>query len=392
MFFYGGKMRKVNKKFVVGIMAVLCSSIITYFCTYKHYQKAIEFEKENEELFDVIENVEENFYLDVNKEEMTYNMISGLINGLDDRYTFYSTWNVYFENQVNESITLQSSGFQIDKHKTGNILVTEVWKDSQAEKMGLKVGDVITDIDDVNVLETGYYVAIEELLGKDYTEMLLKIERDRQPFEINFVRRNIIEEKSSIKHKMLNDSTLYYNFNVFDDSTIGNFENAVEEAGESNIKNVVFDLRENIGGDTEKCVEFFDLFSDSGNEVRVVYSKSGKDIVYSTSDGIKYDFDVILLVSEKTVSCGEIFPLLFKDAGIGTIIGTQTGGKGVFQNQTILDDFTSYSIVCGYYYVNDLDNYNNIGIAPDIEVEMDSSLIGSENDIQIQKALEIFNK
>jgi carboxyl-terminal processing protease len=56
-----------------------------------------------------------------------------------------------------------------------------------------------------------------------------------------------------------------------------------------------------------------------------------------------------------------------------------------------LDDFSTYNIVAGYYYVNDLPNYDGVGITPDIIVDMDSELIGTDEDIQLKKAIELLS-
>lgn len=383
-------MKKISHKIIYGIFSLTAVAGLTYLGTYYYYKDEIEFGRQNSQLLEVVDNIDENFYLDTDKEQMTYDMISGAVNGLDDRFSYYRTLNQSIEKDVNSSITLQSSGFQIDKDKTGNILVTEVEKNSQAEKMGLKTGDLITDIDGQNVIETGYYNIISELMGKDYTKMNLKIMRDSESFEIEFVRRNIMEKYSDVDYRMIDDNTLYYRFNSFDDSSVSNFRSAVNENPDT--ENVIFDLRQNGGGLTTETIKFFDLFSDSGNQVKEVYSKSGKEEIYETSDGIEYSFNIVLLVSGETYSSGEIFPLLFQDTGLGTVIGTQTAGKGVFQLKYMLDDFTSLYLVGGYYYVNDCPNYHNIGITPDIVIPMDNSLIGTDDDIQLKKAVEFLEK
>lgn len=383
-------MGKINNKITCGIFSLIAVAGITYLGTYYYYKDEIEFGKKNSQLFEVIDNIDENFYLDVDKEQMTYDMISGAVNGLDDKFSYYRTLNQSTERDVNSSITLQSSGFQIDKDVTGNILVTEVEKNSQAEKMGLKADDLITDIDGENVIENGYYNIISELMGKDYTKMNLKIMRDSESFEIEFVRRNIMEKYSNVDYRMLDDNTLYYRFNSFDDSSVSNFRSAINENPDT--ENIIFDLRKNGGGLTTETIKFFDLFADSGNQIKEVYSKSGKEEIYETSDGIEYSFNVVLLVSGETYSSGEIFPLLFQDTGLGTVIGTQTAGKGIFQLKYMLENFTSLYLVGGYYYVNDCPNYNNTGITPDIIIEMDNSLIGTDDDIQLKKAIEILEK
>ncbi len=380
-------MKKISNKIIYGIFSVLAVAGITYFGTYYYYKDEIEFSQQNRQLIEVIDDINKNFYLDIDKEKMTYDMISGAVNGLDDKYTYYRAMNEFTEHDVNSSISLKSNGFQIDKHVTGNIIVTEVKENSQAEKMGLKSGDLITDIDGENVVEKGYYNIISELMGKNNTTMNLKIMRGSETFEINFVRRSFMEKYSSVNYRMLDDKTLYYRFKGFDESTIENFKSAVEENPDT--KNIIFDLRENGGGITAETVKFFDLFADSGSRVKEVYSKSGKENLYETSDGKEYNFNVVLLVSGDTYSSGEIFSALFQDSQLGTVIGTQTAGKGVFQLIYMLDDFTPLYLVGGYYYVNDRPNYNNIGVTPDIIIPMDNSLIGTDDDIQLEKALEV---
>lgn len=381
----------MNKNSLIyGILGTFAIAGLTYAITYNYYKKDIEFAENNKELIKVIDDVKENFYKDVNEEDMTYNMISGLINGLDDRYTYYYNSDMSSEKYVNDSITLKSSGFQIDKDKTENIIITDVQPDSQAEKMNLRKNDIITAVNGVKVTDAGYYNIIPELMGKDGTSMKLDILRDGESFEINFIRSNFLEKYSAYEHRMIDEDTLYFRFNGFDESTIENFNYAVEE--NKNIKNVIFDLRNNSGGMTKECVKFFDLFAGEGNQVKESYSKSGKEFLYQTTSDVKYNFNVVLLVSKNTYSSGEIFSSLFQDSGLGTVIGTQTAGKGVFQRSTMLDNFTSYAIVSGYYYVNDIPNFHNVGITPDIVIDMDKDLINTDNDIQLQKAIEFLEK
>ncbi|MDE5945971.1 MAG: PDZ domain-containing protein, partial [Oscillospiraceae bacterium] len=263
--------KNMNKNSLIyGILETFAVAGMTYAITYNYYKKDIEFAESNRELIKVIDDVKENFYKDVNEEDMTYNMISGLINGLDDRFTYYYNSNMSNEKYVNESITLKSSGFQIDKDKTGNILITNVKPDSQAEKMNLRKNDIITAVNGVKVTDSGYYNIISELMGKDGTSMKLDVLRDGESFEIDFIRSNFLEMYSNVLYKAINEDTLYYRFNIFDESTVDNFNYAVEE--NQNIKNVIFDLRNNSGGIIDECIKFFDLFAGEGNQVREVCS------------------------------------------------------------------------------------------------------------------------
>jgi carboxyl-terminal processing protease len=110
-----------------------------------------------------------------------------------------------------------------------------------------------------------------------------------------------------------------------------------------------------------------------------------------TTDGVEYDMPVVVLVSGNTYSSAEKLTALFQSTKRGTIVGTQTGGKGVYQDQIPLGDGTAVTLVQGYYYVNDVPNFHEIGITPDIVIDMDEALIGTDKDIQLKKAIELLS-
>ena len=121
-------------------------------------------------------------------------------------------------------------------------------------------------------------------------------------------------------------------------------------------------------------------------------SKPKKKMVHKTTNETPLkDVKVAVLVSEETLSSGEILAALFSNTGRGTVIGTQTGGKGVFQESFTLSDMSTYSIVSGYYYVNDVPNYNGVGITPDIVMEMEKRYRFTDDDTQLEKAIELLS-
>ena len=102
---------------------------------------------------------------------------------------------------------------------------------------------------------------------------------------------------------------------------------------------------------------------------------------------------IIILVNEKTASSAEIFTSAMKQFYNGevTTIGTTTQGKGTFQKIQYLSDNELVKYTAGYYTIGNWDCYDGIGITPDIEVSMDylPDIICTDNDIQLQKALEL---
>ena len=380
----------MNAKYIFGLIcAAAVGAGAAYLGFSVYHSNELDFTAKNPQLVEVYDEVSKNYYKDYDSELVEYSMISGMLNGFDDRFMKYTPAYYSEEAYVNSAPSTRTSGFKIAQDdKSRCILVTEVKDGSQAQKMGLRQGDVITAINGESVAETGYYNIISELLGKDGTSMTLEIDRNGEKSTIDFVRANEMERYSEVEYRLIGD-TFYYRFNGFAGCERDNFLLRFNELNDGNVKNIVLDLRQNTGGFTSDTIEMFDLFYGEGATVKNVAEKSDKVESWSTSSEITLDQNVAVLVSGGTYSSGEILAALFQDTGRGTVIGTQTGGKGVYQETIMMNDWSLVPYVAGYYYVNDIPNYNGVGITPDIILDMDSELIGTDDDIQLKKALEI---
>jgi carboxyl-terminal processing protease len=379
-------------KIVNGFFLSCAAAGIAYLGFTKYYEKELDFCKDYPHLIEVNEDIEKTYYKDIDKDSLQYDMIDGLINGLDDRFSFYNSIKKVNENCVNNSIMLKTNGFQVGQdEESKRMVITEVEPDSVAEKQGMSVGDFIIAINDTVIQRNGYHNSIELILGKKDAPVRLVCSHEGKIYEVTIKSgADQQAESQTLSNKMYDNGVYYYYLPDFDASADTSFEHEISEI-RNDIKGLILDLRDNGGGATDATVKFFDLFYGSGCSVKTVYEKSGKVGIYETSDGVKYDFPVVVLVSENSLSSAEILAAFFQETGRGTVMGTVTGGKGVFQVTKSLEDYSSYSIVAGYYYVNDLPNYDGVGITPDIIVEMDPELIGTEDDVQLKKAIELLS-
>lgn len=386
---------KINfTKLTYGFFYACAMAGITYLGVAKYYEKEIAFGENYGSVIQAVKDVEDHFYHDADRDDMTRNMVGGLINGLNDRYTSCLDANSSIENNVNFSAQLQTAGFCITYDDySDNILINNVEPNSQAEKMGLCRGDLILSIDGVSVREAGYYNIIGSLVGKSNTSVELLVDHNGEQRYLTYVREKDIESSKEVGSELLDNGIFYYRFNQFDLNSANSFSYELDSAMSKNdVNGLIIDLRKNSGGKTDEAVKLFDFFAPAGNQIMAEEVKTGKQIVYCTSNDIKYkDMKVVVLVSEKSLSSSEVLAAFFKDTGLGTVVGTQTGGKGVFQMKRSFNDFYHYNIVAGYYYVNNLPNYNGVGITPDVVVDMDPKLIGTDDDIQLKKALEILS-
>ena len=125
-----------------------------------------------------------------------------------------------------------------------------------------------------------------------------------------------------------------------------------------------------------------------GESQTVLQAQSELDEIYETNDEILYDVPIAVLINENTASAAEILTALLKQYGDATLVGMNTFGKGVYQNKGIFYG-NSVRYTEGYYTVGDWEDYHGKGIKPDVEIDMDSDYIGTDKDIQLEKALEL---
>lgn len=307
-----------------------------------------------------------------------------------DRYTYYykdaktdpvGTATEY----VNSSGTALASGFLIDISEDGNILLTEVKEELAAFRQGLREGDIITEIDGVSVSETGYENIANKLLGKQDTTVKLKYRRDGAESELTFVRdHEYINDVESEKIGELG----YIRIKSFGEFAAGQFSEAMTEL--EDVEGYIIDLRENSGGMTEMAVQMADYFVGAAEVT--MHSYNGDDMIYETNSSEKdIARKTVVLVNGETASAAEMMTSLLMQYGADvTVIGEKTFGKGIYQQEYKLENGGVLHFTSGYYTVGDRDCYDGVGISPDIEIAMDSSLIGKDEDIQLQKALEQF--
>ena len=138
------------------------------------------------------------------------------------------------------------------------------------------------------------------------------------------------------------------------------------------------------------------IISARGPIVRLIDNKGNVDIKYS--DKSYLDMDFVVLVNGSTASAGELFTSAIKDYGLAKIVGTRTYGKGTVQTIKLLKDGDAVSISYKLYSPPYSDNYEGVGITPDIIVELDEALSGisiykisDEEDNQLQKAISVLN-
>ena len=316
--------------------------------------------------------------------------INGYVSGLaSDKFTYYTESSDDAVKEmtayVNTSGTAEASGFQVDIAEDGNILIKDVTEGLAADKQGLKKGDVITAVDGVSVSEAKYENIANKLLGKKDTKVNITIRRGDEEHDIEFVRdhvyKNLIENEKKQGIGILRIKSI-------DQFIGGQFDQSVKALEGCN--KIVIDLRNNPGGDGDVSMDWAARLCGQAQVTKYYYTGKKEEL---SLEGRK-DFEgkrIVVLVNENTASAAEIMAANLAQNLDAKTVGTKTFGKGVFQNYADLSNGGQLCYVAGSFTVGDWECWQGVGISPNVEVQMDPALIGTDDDIQLKKAMELLD-
>ncbi len=380
---------KINAKTCAFFFSMIACIGIGALSVYLPNKDAIKLSENMNIAFEIDGYLQENGIQPKEIDENDYSLVNKYLELRYDKYTKYSKSSYdsgeYIIELVNNAPTALGSGFQLNFDENDNLVFSEVLKDSWAEQQGLMKNDIIKSIDGVSVSENGYETA-KKISGKNDTECSLEIDRKGKIVNVNFKRKNVDSSSFNFVSSEKIGDTLYLSI-----KSIGGFtDSAVKEQLEKNkFDSVILDLRNNGGGHTYVSTSIADMFLSEGYTTEHYYL-GDEHTVYMKDEDSDIKVPIVILTNGKTASAAETLTGLLKQNADTTIIGTNTFGKGIFQSSAAFKGgYLRYTD--GYFTVGDWDCWHGKGIAPDIEVQMDydENIIGTDKDIQLQKALEI---
>lgn len=404
------KKKKEKKKVSLGVsilvtvLAVIITFQITFIATnnsYKaKYNELVDGLIGDSELFarlsELVELYEKNYIGEIDQDKVIENVLDAYVASID-KYGSYLTDEEYAEMMRDYDAELEGIGVHVIYNaEYGCIEIIAVMPDSPALKAGVEPGDLIVYVEGKSVAEIGYYPAINLIKGEKGTYANFTVYRGENYSEkVEFsVVRDVITEQTVMHHVLSFDETVgYIKIINFDNGTPAQFKAAVESLRESGCTSLVIDVRYNPGGLLNSVVDILDYILPEGPIVRLVDKSGEEQVVYSDKKCL--DMDVVVLCNGSTASAGELFTAAIKDYKLGLVVGTQTYGKGTVQSIGALQLGGAVSISYKMYNPPYSDNYEGIGITPDVVIELDESLadkniykITDDEDNQLKRAVE----
>lgn len=346
-----------------------------------------------QKLFRFDEVVNGKYVREIDQDQLMDGLLKGYVYGLGDKYSTYLDKESYTELMQSLNTQFQGIGIRvISDEATGYVRIVNVVENSPAQEAGVKSGDLICEVEGKDVLEVGYYTAIADLKGENGTTAVFSVLRGGERISFEVLRKEF--ESKSITYKTVGDNLGYMRFEEFTLTTPDEFKNAMAVFREAGVRGLIFDVRNNPGGELGSITSVLDQILPSGTIVTTT-DRNGEGEEY-TSDANCIELPMAVLINGSTYSAAELFAAALRDYDAATLVGTNTYGKGMMQNVIPLGDGTAVSLTTAFFNPPSGVNFEGVGVAPDQEVEMPEELqnhfyeLSVEEDVQLQAAINVF--
>ena len=311
-----------------------------------------------------VDNVEKDIVLDGAK--------SGMVAALEDKHSYFITseygFDVFQSNATGEYAGIGVT-ITMENENSEYVLVMKASEDSPAYKSGIRTGDYIIKADGVDLKGKNTSEVSSVIKGKPGTDVKITVLRGLDEKEFTVTRAKISAE--SVESKILNGNIGYVKLDQFDSDTDKELDKHISNLGD--IKGLVVDLRQNPGGIMNVAISVLDKFLDKGNII-VTAKYKDSETVYKAENKKSYEMPLVVIVDSNSASASEIFASAIKENDRGIIVGTKTYGKGSIQRTFPLPNNEGINLTVGRFYSPDGNTINEVGVEPDVLVELDEEL------------------
>lgn len=308
-----------------------------------------------------------NYNGEVDNHQLFDGALKGMVESVGDPYTVYLNKKDF--QQLSEMTVGSFGGIGIVFGKRGNdYVVISALEDNPGAKAGIKSGDIITAIDDKSTREMNMEQVANKIRGKYGTTVTLELkDKEGKLRKVNVVRAEI--KNPSVAGQMLANTKIgYIRIAIFNENTGDDFAKKYAELEKQGMQALVLDLRENPGGILDAGVDVARMLVPKGPIVSVIDKNGNKFEETSSLEKVKYPLAV--LVDHGSASASEIVAGAIKDTKSGKLFGVKTFGKGSVQSVYRLDNNTAVKITVAKYYTPSGVSIHNVGIEPDVKVEL----------------------
>ena len=342
---------------------------------------------------EVLEKINKEYVDEINQSESMDSAINGLLQSLDP-YSAYMSPDTFNEMQTETSGEFGGLGIEVGM-ESGVVKVISPIDDTPASKAGIKAGDYIIKIDDIQVQGKSLSEAVDLMRGPVGSSINLTIRRIGQKKALTFdIVREIIEIRS-VKADLLEKNIGYIRLTSFNENSGEQIREQIKKFEENkNINAYILDLRNNPGGLLSQAIRITDFFLDNGEIVSTKSRKLSENRKWFAKKGDLIDGKtLIVLINYGSASASEIVAGALKDHKRAIILGENSYGKGSVQSIIPLKNKGAIRLTVAKYYLPSGKSISEVGVSPDIEIDEESDLfrIKTDTDNQLNYALKLLN-
>jgi len=327
----------------------------------------------------------------VDELEMMRGAIRGMLESLGDQHTSYMDPEQYRQANMQMEGDYEGIGAWVDI--TGEyLIIVSPMPDSPAEAAGLKPDDTIIAVDGEDMTGVDGNLVLNRILGPAGTDVTLTIQREGQAdsFDVTITRSRIIVP--SVTGEMLENNIAYVQLFTFGDDTTADLRNTLRELMAQEPKGLILDLRNNGGGYLQTAIEVVSQFIPDGVVMYEEYGDGTRQTFEALPRGLATEIPLVVLVNEGTASASEITAGAIQDYDRGTLVGVTTFGKGSVQNWIPLDNNQgAIRVTIARWLTPNERQIHEVGLEPDVVVELTEEDTQAERDPQLDKAIEILS-
>jgi carboxyl-terminal processing protease len=332
-----------------------------------------------------------------NDQERIYAAIEGSLAILGDQYTRFYRPDVAARMRENLSGAVEGIGAFVRETEEGDTEIVRPIPGQPAEQAGIRPGDIIIGVDGEDVRGQTLDEVISKVRGPRGSEVVLTIQRDGEDGSLQIAITRTRFEVPTIEAQMLQEEAAgdiaYIRLSNFSANAENQLTEALKELLAQNPAGLILDLRDNPGGFLDQSIAVADLFLSNG-VILFERNQVGLDQTFEASPGdIAESIPMVVLINPGSASASEIVAGAIQDNGRAILIGETTFGKGSVQRSRQLSDGSELRVTFARWFTPNNQTIDDQGISPDILVETDEVFMyASEDDIQLQRALEYFGE
>ena len=342
---------------------------------------------------EVLDKINKEYVDEVNQSEAMDAAINGVLQSLDP-YSAYMSPDSFKNMQTETSGEFGGLGIEVSM-EAGVVKVISPIDNSPAEEVGVKAGDYIVKIDDVQVQGKTLSEAVELMRGPVGSDIEITVRRRGERKALIFTITREIIQVASVKSEIKENQTAYIRLTSFNENSSKQIKNKIKEFKKNKkIKNYILDLRNNPGGLLSQAIKISDYFLENGEIVSTKSKRKYENRKWFAKKGDIIDGEtMVILINYGSASASEIVAGALQDHKRAILVGESTYGKGSVQSIIPLENEGAIRLTVSKYYLPSGKSISRVGVNPDIVIAegSDEFRINTDTDNQLEFALKLLN-